>query len=297
MLILGGIVGGWGCVASAGEAIPAGAVRPVNVLACRLSNYQGCEDAGWTHLPSIGVRHLFLNAPTLDQVASTKERLSDHGLQAVVLRGEADFSEPSCLDPLARQLSVCQEMGVRYLFLSVKRKATEKAVVYERLRRAGDLAKKHGVTLVLETHPDLGTNGDVQLETMRQVNHPNVRINFDTGNILYYNRDADVAKELGKIIEYVATVEVKDHNGEVESWHFPALGRGRVNFPAIFGILRERGYTGPVTMEIEGIKGIQRTRQEIERDIAESVVYLQSLSAFQLWLKSDMQGNSSKGKP
>jgi len=256
------------------------AAAPRNVLACRFANYAGCEEAAWTHLPSIGIRHVFMNAPAADQVESTRARLAEHGLTAVVLRGNADLSRPEGLDPLEAQCAVCQQMDVRYLFLSVKRQGVEKPVIYERLRQAGALAARHGVVLALETHPDLGTNGDVLLETMRQVHHPNVRVNFDTGNIHFYNRDTDAPTELRKIIDYVATVELKDHNGEFESWCFPALGQGKVNFPAILGILRDHRYQGPLTLEIEGVRGVHRTRAEIEQDIAASAAYLRTLSSF-----------------
>jgi len=64
---------------------------------------------------------------------------------------------------------------------------------------------------------------------MRRINHPNVRVNFDTGNITYYNNKADVVAELKKIIDYVATVELKDHNGQDLTWNFPALGHGRLH--------------------------------------------------------------------
>ncbi len=254
--------------------------RPLNPLACRLSNYNEFQDRAWTHLPSIGIRHVFLSAPPLDQISALQKRLAEHGLTAVVLRGDVDFSTPTGLDRLAEQLEACRQMGVRYLFLSVKRRDAEKSVVYERLRQAGDLARKYGVTLTLETHPDLGTNADVHLETMRQVAHPNVRVNFDTGNIHFYNRGTDAPAELRKIIDFVATVEIKDHNGQFESWHFPALGRGVVNIPEVLEILRDHGYAGPVTMEIEGIQGTQRNQQEIERDISDSAAYLRSLNSF-----------------
>jgi L-ribulose-5-phosphate 3-epimerase len=264
----------------AGPDAAATRAEPVNVLACRLANYQEYEAAAWTNLPSIGIRHVFMSAPPPDQIEATRKRLAEHGLTAVVLRGDADLSLPSGLDRLAEQLATCEKMGVKFLFLSVKRHDVDKPVIYERLRHGGDIARKHGVTIALETHPDLGTNGDVQRETMRQVNHPNVRVNFDTGNIHYYNRDTDAPTELRKIIDYVATVEVKDHNGEFESWYFPALGRGIVNFPAVLQILREHGYTGPVTIEIEGVKGVRRNQQEIEKDIADSAGYLRSLANF-----------------
>lgn len=251
-----------------------------NALACRLANYQEYEAAAWTNLPSLGVTQVFMSAPAPDQVDATRRRLAEHGLTVIVLRSDADMSKPNGVDRLAEQLAICQQMGVKYLFLSVKRQGVDKEIVYQRLRQGGEIAAKHQVTIALETHPDLCTHADLQRETMRQINHPNVRINFDTGNIHFYNHGTDAPTELRKIIDYVATVEVKDHNGEFESWCFPALGKGIVNFPAVLEILREHGYAGPITIEIEGVKGVHRNQQEIEHDIAASVTYLRSLGHF-----------------
>jgi len=270
----------FGAMSETREAVRSQPEEEVSALACRLANYGPHQEAAWSHLPSIGIQHVFLNAPPADQVEVTRRRLAEHGLSAVVLRSDADLSLVSGVDRLAEQLATCETMGVKFLFLSVKRGEVNKAVIYERLRRGGDLARRHDVIIALETHPDLGTNGDVHRETMRQVNHPNVRINFDTGNIHFYNHGTDAPSELKKIIEYVATVEVKDHNGDFESWHFPALGKGVVNIPAVLELLREHHYEGPITMEIEGIKGVERTREAIMRDIADSAAYLRLLGEF-----------------
>jgi len=251
-----------------------------NVLACRLASYGKFQDGAWRHLPSIGIKYVFINVPAPDQVETTKKRLAQHGLTAAVMRGDADLSKPSCIDELAVQLETCEKMGVKYMFLSPKRRGAAKEVIYERLRKVGDIARKHGVTITLETHPDLGTNGDVHLETMKQINHPNIRVNFDTANIHYYNKNTDAPTELRKIIDYVATVEIKDHNGQYEAWNFPALGRGVVDIPQILRILEEHGYTGPVTMEIEGIEGVEWDEAETKKNIAESAVYLRSLANF-----------------
>ena len=35
----------------------------------------------------------------------------------------------------------------------------------------------------METHPDLITNGQVARQTMTSINHPGVRVNFDTANV------------------------------------------------------------------------------------------------------------------
>jgi len=254
-----------------------GAAGESSPLACRLANYGEYPDAAWTHLPSIGVRHVFLNAPAPGDVEATQKRLADHGLTAVVLRGDADLTQTEGLDRLATQLATCHQMGVKYLFLSVKRQNVEKPVMYERLRQAGELAARQGVTIALETHPDLGTNADVQRETMTRVNHPNVRVNFDTGNISFYNHGLEAATELRKIIDYVATVELKDHNGEFESWCFPALGRGRVNLRGVLEVLADHHFTGPITMEIEGVQGVRRSQAEVQQDIVDSAAYVRSL--------------------
>ena len=192
------------------------------------------------------------------------------------------WAEASSVDELAAQLAVCEKMGVKYMFLSPKHTGVSKEVAYERLRRVGDIAKKHGVTIVLETHPDLGTNADAHLETMRQINHPNVRVNFDTGNITFYNKGTDAVTELKKIIDYVATVELKDHNGQYKAWNFPVLGKGVVDFPAILKVLEEHHFRGPITMEVEGVQGVEMDEAQTKQYIAESVTYIQSLGNFRL---------------
>ena len=249
-------------------------------LACRSTSYGKYEEAAWTHLPEIGVHYLFLPVPAPDKVEATMKRLKDHSLIPLVIRGNTDLSKDSAVDDLAAQSAICEKMGVKYMFLSPKHGDAPKEAVYERLRRAGDAAKKHGVIIALETHPDLGTNGVVHLETMKAVNHPNIRVNFDTGNITYYNKGANAADELKKIIDYVATVEVKDHSGEFEGWNFPALGEGKVDFRAVLDVLKEHHFAGPVTLEFEGVKGVELNEAQTKKAIADSIAYIRSLAPF-----------------
>jgi len=166
------------------------------------------------------------------------------------------------------------------MFVSAKRHEMSKEAFYKRLHQAGELAKKHGVTITLETHPDLGTNADVQLETMKQVNHPNIRVNFDSANIHYWNRNREAVTELRKIVDYVATVEIKDHNGKYKTWCFPTLGQGIVDIPGVLKVLKEHGYTGPITMEIEGIEGVPCDQATVKKTMADSAAHLRSLGSF-----------------
>lgn len=249
-------------------------------IGVRLTSYGKYEEMAWTHLPNIGVKYIFISVPPADQVADMMKKLNEHNLKVLVMRGEADLTQESCVQQLEGQFQVCSQMDVHFLFLSAKRQETPKEVVYERLRRAGDVAEKYNVTIVLETHPDLGTNGDVQLETMKAINHPRVRVNFDTGNITFYNQNTDAVTELKKSISYVATVEFKDHTGEFDVWNFPVLGQGKVNFPEILKILKEHHYNGPITIEFEGVKGAELTEAQTKEAIENSIKYLRSLGCF-----------------
>lgn len=264
---------------SGSEAGPAGAGKLK--LACRLANYGPREEAGYAHIHALGIKYVFINVPAAEDVEAVQAKLRQYELAPLVMRGSTDLSKPSSVEELAAQTAVCRRMGVKYMFISPKRNGADKSVVYERLRQAGDAARENGVTIVLETHPDLGTNADVHIETMRQINHPNVRVNFDTANIMYYNRGANSVAELEKVIGYVATVEVKDHNGEFETWNFPPLGKGVIDIPGILKVLEAHGYSGPVTMEIEGVKGVERSEDQIKEDIAESTRYLRSIGRFE----------------
>jgi L-ribulose-5-phosphate 3-epimerase len=134
--------------------------------------------------------------------------------------------------------------------------AAERKTIVTHLRRLGDCAGECGVTLALETHKGPTQNADAMLELLSEVGHPRVRLNFDTGNIAYYNRNADACAELDKVKHLVQSVHLKDNRGGFEDWYFPAAGDGgAVDFARIRMILDEVGFPGPYTIEIEGIAG------------------------------------------
>ena len=83
-------------------------------------------------------------------------------------------------------------------------------------------------------------------------------------------------EEFERVVDYVGAVHLKDTNGEYETWHFPALGEGVVNLPAIFKCFADKGANGPYTMELEGIRGEELSRAGVEKRVEDSVDYLRS---------------------
>lgn len=134
--------------------------------------------------------------------------------------------------------------------------ADERKQVVSHLRRLGDCAAGCHVTLSLETHKGPTQNAEAMLQLMSEVDHPHVRLNFDTGNIAYYNRGFDPCDELERVSHLVSSVHVKDNRGGFEDWYFPAVGDGgAVDFTRVRTILDQAGFTGPYTIEIEGKGG------------------------------------------
>jgi inosose dehydratase len=134
--------------------------------------------------------------------------------------------------------------------------ANERTLIVAALRRLGGVAEDLGVTIALETHKGPTQNARAMLDLMTDVDHPAVLLNFDTGNIAYYNEGADPAGELERVAPLVRNVHLKDNRGRLEDWYFPAPGEGgAVDFARIRSILDGVKYTGAYTIEIEGIGG------------------------------------------
>ena len=154
----------------------------------------------------------------------------------------------------------------------------QRRLVVKALRRLGDCASEVGVTLALETHKGPTQNAAAMLALMDEVRHPHVLLNFDTGNIAYYNAGVDPCDELEKVKDLVRNVHVKDNRGRLEDWYFPAVGDGgAVDFARVLKILDGVGYKGAYTIEIEGIGGEPEPGlEERQARIARSVAFLKS---------------------
>ena len=251
-----------------------------NLIACRIASYGEFEQAAWTHLPQIGIFHVEMAVPAAGQVDDARRRLADSGLSASSLQAECDVRQADAVEVMRPQLAACAELGVGVCFVSMRADDADRAALFDRLRAIGDIAAAAGVTVVLETHPDLVTNGDVGAETMAALDHPHVRVNFDTANVYYYNHDVTAEGELAKVIDYVASVHLKDTTGGYECWDFPALGTGVVDFPKVLAMLAEHRFAGPLTMELEGTEGVKLDEGAQLKYVEDSAAYLRAIGAF-----------------
>lgn len=245
------------------------------IIACNIGSYRQYRDTAYAHLAKIGLTNVELPCPQPDQVENVQKDLSEYGLTATSLTVQCPIEQDSVVAQFTQSLDTVAQMDVHTVFTSVKAGELDRTLVYDRLRQIGDAAQTRNLTIVMETHPDLITNGDIARETMEAINHPNVRVNFDTANLYYYNKNITATGELDKIIDYVAAVHLKDTNGEFKTWHFPALGEGVIDFPTIFSKLSAKEFNCPYTFELEGIEGETLNQEDAEARVANSLTYLQ----------------------
>jgi sugar phosphate isomerase/epimerase len=145
--------------------------------------------------------------------------------------------------------------------------------VRDLVRRVCDRAAKHGQTFALETGQEPAR---ILLEFLKDVDRPNLRINFDPANMILYGSGdpIDALREVGHL---VVSVHAKD--GDWPPAGVPGalgkerpLGQGSVGMERFVATLREIGYTGPLNVERE-----VEDQQERLRDIVGGLALLRRL--------------------
>lgn len=248
-----------------------------NIIACNLGSYRQFREGAYAHLAAIGLTNVEIGVPAPDAVDALTAELDAAGLTATSLLGRCDVQSETVVSDFQPTLDAAAKMGVNVIFVSVHAGEADRNAVYDRLRAIGENAAPAGIKVCLETHPDLAHNGDIARETMQAVDHPNICVNFDTGNVYYYNHNVTAVTEVQKVIEHVGAVHLKDTNGGYRTWNFPALGEGVVDFKAVFQAVNATGFYGPFTMELEGIEGETLDEAGVQARVANSLQHLKDI--------------------
>lgn len=257
-------------------------------------------DAAVTHAAATGANHLEIalkphgghllvpseviltEQSTPEQIAGGIDRLRRAGLVCSSANIGADVSTAEGRSIVKARIDIAKQLGCRWLVGSLGH-PEDKHALYDGVIEVADYAEQRGLPLSLETHPPLVTNADEALGTLKDLRHDNVFINWDTGNVYYYNQGIDGEEQLRKIAPYVGHVHLKDSHKGYKEWFFPALGDGNIDLGAVRRILAEAGFFGPYSIEIEGVAGESPLTLEQRQDnLRRSVANLRSLGYLDL---------------
>ena len=224
-------------------------------------------------------------AATLDDLKGVDQLLEQRGVSVC----SCNVTSGNPLDPevvaiTKRKLDLAKHFGVSLVVGGAGEAASpeELETLHGNLREIGDHAGRLGITYCFETHPGICQHHRGMLDTMQVLDHPHLKLNFDTANILYYNENVVSETALAKVCHHVRHIHLKDSQGDFGKWYFPALGRGgAVDFVRVLQLMSTCGFTGPYSLEIEGIAGEGDLPLETyQQRIVESVEHLRICGYF-----------------
>jgi sugar phosphate isomerase/epimerase len=169
----------------------------------------------------------------------------------------------------ARTLAVsdfARELGVGSIaahvgFVPEDPKHPDYSEVRDLVRRICDHAAKNRQTFAMETGQEPAPQ---LLHFLREVNRPNVGINFDPANMILYGT-GDPIEALGTLTGHILSVHCKD--GDWPPKGSPnalgvekPLGQGSVGMERFIDQLRKIGYKGPLNIEREAPDPAERLR-------------------------------------
>ena len=137
------------------------------------------------------------------------------------------------------------------------------------LRRLSEFAARHGLSVIVENHGGLSSNGKWLAGTIELVKLPNCGTLPDFGNFRVSNKEEyDRYKGLTELMPFAKAVSAKSHDFDADG------NETRTDYKRMMKIVLDAGYRGYVGIEYEGSKlpepeGIRATKKLLEKVRAE----------------------------
>ena len=184
------------------------------------------------------------------RAAWLRAELLARGLACLSLSAHMDLTQPDSVDRFYRRLEFTRNIGARCVN-SIAGPAGNLAGFHANIPAIAERARELGVVIALENHGDLLDREQQVLNFIREVNHPAIRVNYDTGNAWYYSKGAvNPVEELAMLAPVVAHVHVKTPKIVDGLLCWAALGDGELDLPALARVLKGRLPGVPVSYEL-----------------------------------------------
>ena len=211
---------------------------------------QSISELGYKYVELAGMKDYceFVSPLMKDEAVSyVKHLLKLNQLQVSALSAHVDYlADPESLQWLEKSIPLATKLGANIVITAPGEGDYDHRL--ETLNSLDSICRVYGVTLALEPHGSL-CSGSLLQEAIDKANTSNVKINYDIANVGFfggYNPLDDLAP-----LTHLAYVHLKDHIGGKGIWNFPAAGKGELPLPKIINLLKDKGYQGYLSAEIE----------------------------------------------
>lgn len=209
-------------------------------------------------------------------LADMKRVASDHGVKSLLIMcdGEGALGDPNeakriqAVDNHKRWLEAAKFLGCHSIRVNAQSMGTweeQRDRAADGLARLSDLAKPHGLNVIVENHGGLSSNGRWLAEVMKQVDLPNCGTlpdfgNFSLGGGKWYDR----YKGVEELMPFAKAVSAKSRQFD------EAGNESQTDYARMMKIVRAAKYGGWVGIEWEGgspseHEGILLTKKILEK--------------------------------
>lgn len=242
------------------------------IAAAGFHNVELTATKGWTE-------HVFPDK-SFERLCKVQDKLKELGLNAFSMSGHVNLMDAERLPDFIMNMRLAHFFGCGYIVSSIgeahiqDKAKTGPETVAANIRSLLPSLEKYGLTLVLELHGEHATGG-IMKEIVKLVGSDRVKINYDTANCIYYG-GVNAEEDIDGCMDEVAYLHLKDKAGARNEWNFPALGKGYVDFPALFKKLDAAEKDAPLSIEIEFTPEGPGSIQAVDQAVKESYAYLVS---------------------
>ncbi|HLH54245.1 MAG TPA: sugar phosphate isomerase/epimerase family protein [Verrucomicrobiae bacterium] len=186
---------------------------------------------------------------TPEYLRDLKKRIAARGLAVnmTAIRFRPERPLAGNIEDLHTQIENAAQLEIKFMLTFGVDKPEHYENFYRLMSDAAAEGEKKGLHIVMKPHGGGSGASEEILRCIDKVNHPNFKIWYDAGNIIYYT-GKDPVKELQPIARYVTGFCAKDcpaPKGEVMS----QFGTGKVDFKRVFAELKASGFNGPIMVE------------------------------------------------
>lgn len=205
-----------------------------------------------------------------------KKKIAARGLKPVMaaVRTKNDLPLKEQIIDMRKQVDNCKAVGVEFLLTFGADKAEHFDNYYKLMHDTAEYAQDRQLKLVLKPHGGASGAAEEIMRCMEKVKHPNFKIWFDAGNIIFYT-GKDPVEQLKPIARHVTGFCAKDcdrKDGNV----WIQFGDGAVDFKGVFTELKKAGFNGPVMVEC---CAMAKTAAKVTKNAKANREYLEKLFA------------------
>lgn len=191
-------------------------------------------------------------------------------LSIPALCAHCELGKPSGASQLIGRIGLASSLDINLVITGSGILENEEAErsFYQGLEDAILCAEDAKVTLLLETGGTCHPTGKAVKKITDKFNSEYFKIAYDPGNVALWGK-TDPLLDLQEVVNDVKHFHIKDHQPGME-FH-PPLGKGTIDFSALFSFLKKSNYPGAFSLEVDLVTG---GFSEAHKNVTESFSFL-----------------------